>query len=139
MLDNSKAKLSGHLGRSIIAGSTGDGLGQVHLSDLSIKRKTVQERKRGQYFVRGPLKFEFINNVIPDPTSRVVLIAIAFMDMGGSNKCVLSSKVWMCAGIHTTDLRRRVLKRLRACSPTLEVIDRKGRSSMLVLGDAVER
>ena len=108
-------------------------LNQALLSANSVARQAMQSRKRGQYFLKGPLSFEFIRRVIPDPTSRVVLIAKAFMDMAGETECVLSQKVWDCAGIGDKDQRRRVLARLRKMGPNLKVQDRKGRPSILTL------
>jgi len=113
--------------------SDAEALGAAKLSASSIAREDARRRKRDSYFVKGPLTFEFVRRAIPDPASRVVLMAKAFMDMEQSNECVLSRKVWDCAGVNTPDQRRRVLARLRNVGPVLRVIDRVGRSSLLVV------
>ena len=85
------------------------------LSATSLDRKNQQQRKRDLLFVK--LSFLSIRQIIPDPASRVVLIAKAFMDMDQSSECVLGRKVWDCAGVITPDQRRRVLTRLRKQAP----------------------
>jgi hypothetical protein len=106
---------------------------QMRLSAESKMRKAEQDRKRGQYFLKGPLSFDVIQQTIPDAASRVVLVAMAFMDMGQSNECVISKKIWDCAGVRTPDQRRRVLARLRRQTTALQVIDRPGRPSVLIV------
>jgi hypothetical protein len=100
------------------------------LSATSQDRKNLQQRKRNVLFTK--LSFLTIQEIIPDPASRVVLVAKAFMDMGKSNECVLGRKVWDCAGVITPDQRRRVLARLRKHGPQLLILDRPGRPSMLI-------
>ena len=106
-------------------------LGVAKLSAKSIARKDAHRSKRDNYFVKGPLTFEFIRQAIPDPASRVVLVAKAFMDMEQSNKCVLAKKIWECSGMDTPDHRRRILAQLRKL-PALRIIDRLGRPSVIV-------
>ena len=106
-------------------------LGAAKLSDKSMARKDAQRGKRRRYFVKRPLTFEFILRAIPDPTSRVVLVAKAFTDMNNSGECVLRQRVWECAGVKTPDHRRRILARLRKL-PALRIIDRLGRPSVVV-------
>jgi hypothetical protein len=110
-----------------------EALSQAKLSTKSASRREAQDRKRSQYFFRGPLSFETIKQVIPDPASRVVLVALAFMDMERADRCTLSQKVWKCAGVENSDQHRRVLARLRKMAPALKIIDRPGRTSVLVL------
>ena len=105
-------------------------LGQTRLSDNSIARRVAQRDKRDLLFVR--ISFKTIRQTIPDPASRAVLVAKAFMDMEGTNECVLAKRIWECAGIETHDQRRRVLARLRKQGPALKVVDRPGRPSVLV-------
>jgi hypothetical protein len=104
---------------------------RMQLSAGSELRRAAQDQKRGQYFLKGPLLFDFIRRMIPDPTSRVVLVARAFADMKFEDKCVLSGKIWDCAEVSTSQ-RRRVLARLRKMSPGLIVQDRRGRASVLI-------
>jgi hypothetical protein len=106
-----------------------DTLGAASLSAASVARQNTQQRKRNQLFVK--LSFLSIRETIPDPTSRVILVAQAFMDMDQSNECVLGKKVWDCAGVITHDQRRRVLARLRKHGSQFQIRDRPGRTSVL--------
>ena len=103
---------------------------RMKLSAKSETRRAAQVRKRGQYFLKGPLSFDFIRRMIPDPSSRVILVARAFADMRFESKCVLSEKVWTCAEV-VKNQRRRVLAKLRKMSPNIEVKNRIGRTSVL--------
>lgn len=106
-------------------------LTRMNLSEKSKARNLNQDQKRDQYFLKGPLSFELIRQIIPDATSRVILIAMAFADMARESNCVLSKKIWACAGVKEPSQRRRILARLRKMSPDLVVQDRKGRPSIL--------
>ena len=108
-------------------------LNRMRLSATSKTRKATQDQKRGQYFLKGPLSFDDIQRLIPDPASRVVLVAKAFMDMRQSNECIISKKIWDCAGVRTPDQRRRVLARLRRQTTALQIVDRPGRPSVLIV------
>jgi hypothetical protein len=101
------------------------------LSRRSRERRRAIVAKRDNYFLKGPLVFAWIRENIPDATSRVVLIAKAFLDMGAASEVVLSAKIWDCAGVRNRYQRRRILARLRALGGELEVLDRPGRPSML--------
>jgi hypothetical protein len=61
----------------------------------------------------------------------VILIAMAFADMARESSCVLSKKIWACAGVEKPSQRRIILARLRKMSPNLVVQDRNGRPSIL--------
>ena len=108
-----------------------DSLHAATLSASSVERKTAQLLKRDTLFVK--LSFKSIRQIIPDPASRVVLVAKAFMDMERSNECVLGKKVWDCAGVINRDQRRRVLTKLRKPNPQIQITDRQGRSSVLIV------
>jgi hypothetical protein len=101
------------------------------LSVLSTKRHQARRQKRDEYFLKGPLDFRWIRRNVPDPASRVVLVARAFMDMTGSNECALSGKAWDCAGVAGRYRRRRVLARLRRTDGDYVIVDRKGRPSVM--------
>jgi len=107
-----------------------EALGAAKLSAKSIAREDAQRNKRDSYFVKGPLTFKFISQAIPDPASRVVLMAKAFADMTNSKECVLGKKVWESAGVISPDQRRRILVRLRNL-PILRIMDRRGRPSVI--------
>ena len=104
---------------------------EARLSDVSARRSAAQREKRDRYFLKGPLPFGWVRANIPDPASRLILIAKAFMDMNGAPECVLSAKVWDCAGIAGKDSRRRVLRKIRNSTETFAVCNRTGRPSIL--------
>ena len=103
----------------------------ARLHQASYKRDEARRRKRSSYFLKGPLPFLWIRENIPDPASRVILVARAFMDMENTNAYPLTRKVWDCAGVEGKDRRRRILDKI--CRSTLgyTVITRPGRPSIL--------
>jgi len=74
----------------------------------------AQRSKRDALFLKGPITFGWIRQNIPDPTSRLILVAEAFMNMHSPALTALepSLKVGQCAGIDSPDQRARVLIRL---------------------------
>mgnify|MGYP004256973533 CR=1 FL=1 len=103
----------------------------ARLSQESHERHKAQQHKRSKYFLKGPLLFEWICENIPDPASRVILVARAFMDMESTNAYPLTRKVWDCAGVEGKDRRRRTLDRIRRSTLGYTVITRPGRPSIL--------
>ena len=103
----------------------------ARLHQASYERDEARRRKRSSYFLKGPLPFLWIRENIPDPASRVILVARAFMDMENTNAYPLTRKVWDCAGVEGKDRRRRTLDKI--CRSTLgyTVITRPGRPSIL--------
>jgi len=69
--------------------------------------KAAQRAKRDAMFLKGPVTFGWIKRSIPDPTSRLILVAEAFMKMAtpALNSLELSLKIWDCAGIESHDQR----------------------------------
>ncbi len=111
------------------------------LSHASKERHEAQRNKRREYYLKGPVSFGWIRDNIPDRTSRVILVARAFMDMDGSRERVLSKKIRECAGVTDRDQWHRVLARIRKNGGDYRVIDRIGRPSVIQLinsGDAAE-
>ena len=104
---------------------------KAKLSDETVRRKVSQREKRDRYFLKGPLYFGWVRQNIPDPASRLILIAQAFMDMDGSRECVLSAKVWDCAWVVGKDARRRALRKIQKLVVGFEVVNRPGRPSIL--------
>ena len=104
---------------------------KAKLSDETVRRKVSQREKRDRYFLKGPLYFGWVRQNIPDPASRLILIAHAFMDMDRSRECVLSAKVWDCACIVGKDARRRVLQKIRNSAIEFRVCTRPGRPALL--------
>ena len=98
--------------------------------------KTAQRVKRDAMFLKGPLTFAWIKRSIPDPTSRLILVAEAVMKMStpALNSLELSLKVWDCAGIESHDQRSRVLKKIDKRCEGYWVARREGRSAVLHKG-----
>jgi len=98
--------------------------------------KTAKRVKRDAMFLKGPLTFAWIKRSIPDPTSRLILVAEAFMKMStpALNSLELSLKVWDCAGIESHDQRSRVLKKIDKRCEGYWVARREGRTAVLHKG-----
>ena len=103
----------------------------ARLGDLSRERRKNRREKRDRYFIKGPLPFPWVRENIPNPTSRLILVAKAFMDMERRNEVALSRKIWDCAGIPGSSQRRHVLERIRTSVSGYRVIPRRGRTSLL--------
>jgi len=95
--------------------------------------KAAQRAKRDAMFLKGPVSFGWIKRSIPDPTSRLILVAKAFMEMATPvlNSLELSLKIWDCAGIKSHDQRSRVLKKIDQRCEGYWVERRDGRTSVL--------
>jgi hypothetical protein len=95
--------------------------------------KAAQRKKRNALFLRGPVTFGWIKHSIPDPTSRLILVAEAFMKMATPklNSLELSLKIWDCAGIKSHDQRSRVLKKIDQRCQGYWVERREGRTAVL--------
>jgi hypothetical protein len=102
------------------------------MSDMT----TAQCAKRDAMFLKGPVTFGWIKRNIPDPTSRLILVAEAFMKMTTPvlNSLELSLKVWDCAGIESHDQRSRVLKKIDQRCEGYWVARREGRTAVLHKG-----
>jgi hypothetical protein len=101
------------------------------LSDESSSLRSARKVKRNALFLKGPLTFEWIISNIPDPSSRLILLIRAFMDMQGKAEIPLTQKIWSCAGITDKDARRRAIKKLREHSMDYEIITRIGRQYLI--------
>ena len=95
--------------------------------------EAAQRVKRDAMFLKGPITFGWINLNIPDPTSRLILVAEAYMKMAtpALNSLKLSLKVWDCAGIMSHDQRSRVLKKIDHRCEGYWVERREGRTAVL--------
>ena len=95
--------------------------------------KTAQRVKRDAMFLKGPVTFGWIKRNIPDPTSRLILVAEAYMKMATPklNSLELTLKVWDCAGIESRDQRSRVLKKIDQRCEGYWVERRDGRTAVL--------
>ena len=74
--------------------------------------REAQKTKRNHLFLKGPIRFQWINSNIADPTARLILVVRAFMDMEGKTHYPLTLKVWDCADINDRSKRTRVLKNI---------------------------
>jgi len=94
-----------------------------------------QRNKRDALFLKGPLTFGWIRQNIPDPTSRLILVAEAFMNMYSPalKSLELSLKVWQCAGIDGPDRRARVLKKIDQKCEGYRVERRVGRIARILI------
>ena len=100
------------------------------------RMRAAQRAKRDKLFLLGPIDFGWINENLPDPTSRLILVARAFMGMTTpkASEVTLTAKVWDCAGIQSPDQRFRVLKKIDQHCPGYWVERREGRTAVLHLG-----
>ena len=98
--------------------------------------KAAQKVKRDALFLRGPVTFGWIIENIPDPTSRLILVAQGFMGMSRpkATEVTLTAKVWGCAGIESHDQRSRVLKKIDQRCEGYWVERRDGRTAVLHKG-----
>ena len=87
-------------------------------------------------FLKGPVSFGWIKGNIPDPTSRLILVAEAYTKMAtpALNSLELSLKVWDCARIKSHDQRSRVLKKIDQRCKGYWVERREGRTAVLHKG-----
>ena len=99
-------------------------------------KKAAQRAKRDAMFLKGPVTFGWIKHSIPDPTSRLILVAEAYMKMAtpALNSLELTLKVWDCAGIESRDQRSRVLKKIDHRCEGYWVERRGGRTAVLHKG-----
>ena len=98
--------------------------------------KATQRTKRDAMFLKGPVTFGWIKHSIPDPTSRLILVAEAYVKMAtpALNSLELTLKVWDCAGIESRDQRSRVLKKIDHRCEGYWVERRDGRTAVLHKG-----
>ena len=90
-----------------------------------------QREKRNRMFLLGPIKFGWIKNNIPDPASRLILVAEAFMKMNSLASIELRRQIWDCAGVDNKDQRARVLTKIDKKVEGYRVEYRQGRVSVL--------
>ena len=100
--------------------------------------RVAQRAKRHELFLRGPVYFCWVNQNIPDPTSRLILVAQGFMGMTKPpvSEIALTAKVWDCARIESHDQRSRVLKKIDQQCEGYWVERRNGRTAVLHKGES---
>ena len=82
-------------------------------------------------FLKGPLYFAWLLQHIPDPASRLILIARAFGDMGRGQRVKLTRKVWESAGIYDKDTRSRVVTKIGHHCKSIKIDAKQGRCTYL--------
>ena len=97
------------------------------------RMRAAQRAKREKLFLLGPIDFGWINENLPDPTSRLILVARAFMGMSTpkASEVTLTAMVWNCAGVESPDQRSRVLKKIDQHCEGYWVERRDGRTAVL--------
>ena len=83
------------------------------LSSVSQRRHAVRQKVRDRLFLKGPVTFNWMCSHMPDATSRLTLVARAFVDIEDSPRIKLTRKHWECAGITDKDTRSRVIAKIR--------------------------
>ena len=88
------------------------------LSPVSQQRHAARQKVRDKLFLKGPVTFNWMCSHIPDATSRLILVARAFVDIEDSARIKLTRKHWECAGITDKDTRSRVIAKIRRECPS---------------------
>ena len=83
------------------------------LSPVSQQRHAARQKARDNLFLKGPVTFHWMCSHIPDATSRLILVARAFVDIEDSARIKLTRKHWECAGITDKDTRSRVIAKIK--------------------------
>ena len=83
------------------------------LSSVSQRRHAVRQKVRDRLFLKGPVTFNWMCSHMPDATSRLILVARAFVDIEDSPRIKLTRNHWECAGTTHKDTRSRVLAKIR--------------------------
>jgi hypothetical protein len=101
------------------------------LSSASQRRHAVRQKARKELFLKGPVTFNWMCSHIPDATSRLILIARAFVDIEDSPRIKLTKKHWECAGITNKDTRSRVIAKIRRDCPNILLDAKQGRCTYI--------
>ena len=102
-----------------------------HISSGSQRRHTARQKARNQLFLKGPITFYWMCSHIPDATSRLILVARAFVDIEERPKIKLTRKHWECAGINDKDTRSRVIAKIRRECPDILLDAKQGRCTYI--------
>jgi hypothetical protein len=101
------------------------------LSSVSQRRHDIRQKARGELFLKGPVYFHWMCSHIPDATSRLILVARAFVDIEERPRIKLTRKHWECAGITDKDTRSRVLAKIRRECPGILLDAKQGRCTYI--------
>ena len=101
------------------------------LSSASQQRHAARQKARDQLFLKGPVTFYWMRSHIPDATSRLILVARAFVDIEDSPRIKLTRKHWECAGITDKDTHSRVVAKIRRECPSIHLDTQQGRCTYI--------
>ncbi len=101
------------------------------LSSASRQRHAARQKARKELFLKGPVTFNWICSHMPDATSRLILVARAFVDMEDSPRIKLTRKHWECAGINDKDTRSRVIAKIKRECPSIHLDAKQGRCTYI--------
>lgn len=101
------------------------------LSYASQQRHAARQKARDKLFLKGPLTFQWMGSHIPDATSRLILVARAFVDIEERSRIKLTRKHWECAGINDKDTRSRVIAKIRRECPDILLDAKQGRCTYI--------
>ena len=102
-----------------------------HISSDSQRRHAARQKARNQLFLKGPITFYWMCSHIPDATSRLILVARAFVDIEERPKIKLTRKHLECAGINDKDTRSRVIAKIRRECPDILLDAKQGRCTYI--------
>ncbi len=101
------------------------------LSPVSRQRHAARQKARKELFLKGRVTFNWMCSHIPDATSRLILVARAFVDMEDSPRIKLTRKHWECAGINDKDTRSRVIAKIKRECPSIHLDAKQGRCTYI--------
>ncbi len=101
------------------------------LSPVSRQRHAARQKARKELFLKGRVSFNWMCSHIPDATSRLILVARAFVDMEDSPRIKLTRKHWECAGINDKDTRSRVIAKIKRECPSIHLDAKQGRCTYI--------
>ena len=101
------------------------------LSSTSQQRHAARQKARDKLFLKGPVTFNWMCSHIPDATSRLILVARAFVDIKDSARIKLTRKHWECAGITDKDTRSRVIAKIKRECPGILLDTQQGRCTYI--------
>ncbi len=101
------------------------------LSPVSQQRHAARQKARKELFLKGPVTFHWMCSHIPDATSRLILVALAFATIEDRSRIKLTRKHWECAGITDKDTRSRVVAKIRRECSGILLDTRQGRCTYI--------
>ena len=101
------------------------------LNSASQQRHAAQQKARKELFLKGPVTFNWMCSHIPDATSRLILVARAFVTMEDSRRIKLTRKHWECAGITDKDALSRVIAKIKRECPGILLDTQQGRCTYI--------